>query len=194
MLSTPTGSPDFSDVAHSIELLLDAHTDAAIRAAWQALADAGLQSQVNVKSATNRPHITLLAAKRISPDVDVVLRELASQLPLDCVVGAHVVFGGPVFGSSRLTLARLIVPSAALLALHGEVYRLALPFVPGQPFAHCRPGHWTAHATLGRRLTPVQVGSALGLADEVSAVDLAAKVVALRRWDSDARTDHLLIG
>jgi hypothetical protein len=32
------------------------------------------------------------------------------------------------------------------------------------------------------------------LADEVSAVDLAAKVVALRRWDSDARTDHLLIG
>ena len=174
-------------MAHSIELLLDSRTDAAIRAAWQALADAGLPSQVQVKSATNRPHITLLAAQRISPEVDEVLRGLAPRLPLDCVVGAHVVFGGP-----RLTLARLIVPSAELLALHAEVFRLALPHVTGQPFAHCRPGHWTAHASLGRRLTAIEVGAALGLAEEV-APDLAAEVVALRRWDSDARTDHLLI-
>jgi hypothetical protein len=174
-------------MAHSIELLLDSRTDTAIRAAWQALADAGLPSQVNVKSATNRPHITLLAAQRISPEVDEVLRGLAPRLPLDCVVGAHVVFGGP-----RLTLARLIVPSAELLALHAEVFRLALPHVTGQPFAHCRPGHWTAHATLGRRLTAIEVGAALGLAEE-AAPDLAAEVVALRRWDSDARTDHLLI-
>ena len=174
-------------MAHSIELLLDSRTDTAIRAAWQALADAGLPSQVQVKSATNRPHITLLAPQRISPEVDEVLRGLAPRLPLDCVVGAHVVFGGP-----RLTLARLIVPSAELLALHAEVFRLALPHVTGQPFAHCRPGHWTAHASLGRRLTAIEVGAALGLAEEV-APDLAAEVVALRRWDSDARTDHLLI-
>jgi hypothetical protein len=185
-------------MAHSIELLLDPRTDTAIRAAWQALADAGLPSQVNVKSSTNRPHITLLAAERISPDVDEVLRGLAPRLPLACVVGAHVVFGGPVFGGSSLTLARLIVPSADFLALHAEVYRLALPFVTGQPFPQCRPGHWTAHATLGRRLTGTEVGAALGLAEEVAAdfmtSDLMAEVVALRRWDSDARTDHLLIG
>ena len=184
-------------MAHSIELLLDSRTDTAIRAAWQALADAGLPSQVNVKSATNRPHITLLAAQRISPEVDEVLRGLAPRLPIDCVVGGHVVFGGPVFGAPvfggpRLTLARLIVPSEELLALHAEVFRLALPHVTGQPFAHCRPGHWTAHASLGRRLTAIEVGAALGLAEEV-APDLAAEVVALRRWDSDARTDHLLI-
>jgi hypothetical protein len=174
-------------MAHSIELLLDPRTDTAIRAVWQALADAGLPSQVNVKSATNRPHITLLAAERISKDVDEVLRELAPRLPLACVVGAHVVFGGP-----HLTLARLIVPSAELLALHAEVYRLALPFVTGQPFPHCRPGHWTAHATLGRRLTGTEVGAALGLAEE-SVPDLVGEAVALRRWDSDARTDHVLL-
>ena len=203
-------------MAHSIELLLDAHSDGIIRAAWQALADAGLPSQMNVKSATNRPHITLLAAERISPEVDEVLKELAPRLPLTCMVGAHVVFGRPVFGrpvfgrpvlggpvldGSSLTLARLIVPSAELLALHAAVYRLTMPFVTGQPFPHCRPGHWTAHATLGRRLTPVQVGAALALAPEVApqvapgltAPDLMAEVVGLRRWDSDARTDHLLI-
>jgi hypothetical protein len=171
---------------------------------------------MNVKSATNRPHITLLAAERISPEVDEVLKELAPRLPLTCMVGAHVVFGRPVFGrpvfgrpvlggpvldGSSLTLARLIVPSAELLALHAAVYRLTMPFVTGQPFPHCRPGHWTAHATLGRRLTPVQVGAALALAPEVApqvapgltAPDLMAEVVGLRRWDSDARTDHLLI-
>jgi hypothetical protein len=32
-------------MAHSGELLLDAHTDAAIRAVWQALTDAGLPSR-----------------------------------------------------------------------------------------------------------------------------------------------------
>ena len=153
---------------------------------------------MNVKSSTNRPHITLLAAEWISPDVDEVLRGLAPRLPLNCVVGAHVVFGGPVFGGSRLTLARLIVPSAELLAFHSEVYRLAVPHLTGQPYPHCRPGHWTAHATLGRRLTPGQVGAALALAGEMApdltAPDLMAEVVGLRRWDSDARTDHLLIG
>ena len=185
-------------MAHSIELLLDSRSDTAMRAAWQALADAGLPSQVNVKSSTNRPHITLLAAERINPDVDDVLRELAPRLPMDAVMGAHVVFGGPVFGGSRLTLARLIVPSAELLALHAGVYRLALPHLTGQPFPHCRPGHWTAHATLGRRLTAIEVGAALALAEEeapeLAAPDLLAEAVALRRWDSDARTDHLLIG
>ena len=75
-------------MAHSIELLLDTGSDAAVRAQWRALADVGLPSQVHVKSATNRPHITLVAAQRISPDVDESIRDLASRLPLECVIGA----------------------------------------------------------------------------------------------------------
>ena len=175
-------------MAHSIELLFDAHSDAAIRAGWQALADAGLPSQLQVKSATNRPHVTLLAAQRIIADVDEPLHGLASRLPLTCLVGAPVVFGGP-----RLTLARLIVPSAELLALHEEVYRLALPYLIGDSFSHCRPAHWTAHATLGRRFTPADIGAALAIAGG-AASDLEAEMVGLRRWDSDTRTEHLLVG
>lgn len=176
--------------AHSIELLLDAHSDEVIRDQWQALADTGLPSQVHVKSATNRPHVTLLAAQRISPDVDELLRDLAERLPLDTVVGAPLVFGGP-----RLTLARLIVPSADLLALHEEVYRRALPHLVGDPFAHCRPGHWTAHATLGRRFGVAQIDAAmtaLGVADG-GAADLPARLVGLRRWDGDERVDYVLV-
>lgn len=175
-------------MAHSLELLLDPSSDAVVRHQWQLLDDAGLPSQVRVKSATNRPHVTLIAAQRISPEVDGVLRSLADRLPVDCVIGAPVVFGGP-----RHTLARLIVPSADLLALHAEVYRLCLPFLAGEPFPHCRPGHWTPHATLARRLTAEQVGTAMAVVNDEGS-ELAAVVVGLRRWDSDERADHLLVG
>ena len=175
-------------MAHSIELLLDPDSDAAIRADWQALEDAGLPSQLRVKSATNRPHVTLLAAQRIGPEVDDILRGLAESFPVPCVVGAPVVFGGP-----RHTLARLIVPSAELLDLHAQVYRLVLPHLTGEPFAHCRPGHWTAHATLGRRFCAEEVGVAMAVVHG-SGSDLPADAAGLRRWDSDQRVDHLLVG
>ena len=175
-------------MAHSIELLLDSHSDAAVRAQWQALADAGLPSQVRVKSATNRPHITLVAAPRISADADEGLRGLAARLPLDCVVGAPLVFSGP-----RLSLARLIVPSSELLDVHAEVYRLTLPHITGDPYPHCSPGRWTPHATLGRRYTADEIGPALAVVNGCGG-DLAARVVGLRRWDSDERADHMLVG
>lgn len=174
-------------MAHSIELLLDEHSDAAIRVQWQALADAGLPSQLRVKSATNRPHVTLLAAERISPDVDDTLRALTDRLPFDCVVGAPLVFGG-----TTITLARLIVPSTDLLDLHAEVYRRTLPHLTGEPFGHCRPGHWTAHATLGRRFGADEIGPALAAVGD--SADVAARIVGMRRWDSDQRIDQILIG
>jgi hypothetical protein len=175
-------------VAHSIELLLAPPGEAAIRALWQNLDDAGLPSQAHVTSPTNRPHITVVAAQRIRPEVDDALRGLVGRFPVGCVLGAPVVFGGP-----RLTLARLIVPNTDLLELHAEVYRRSLPYVEGQPFAHCSPGHWTAHATLGRRFTAEQIGIALGLGVGMSP-EAGVEAAGLRRWDSDQRIDHLLVG
>ncbi|MFM9034423.1 MAG: 2'-5' RNA ligase family protein [Mycobacterium sp.] len=179
-------------MAHSIELLLDNRGDGVIRGQWQALADAGLPSQLRVRSDTNRPHVTLIAAGRIGPGADEALRGLAGRFPLDCAVGAPLVFGGP-----RYTLARLVVPSAGLLALHECVYRLALPHLAGEPFAHCRPGRWTPHVTLGRRFSAEQIGSAMAVVnagDDPAGPDLAAMAAGLRRWDGDERVDHLLIG
>ncbi len=185
-------------MAHSVELLLDPYSEATIRSMWQALDDAGLPSQVHVKSPTNRPHVTLLAAQHIHPDADAELRPLAERFPVHCVVGAPVVFGGRLdrqrtSAVAHHTLARLIVPSAELLALHEEVYRRCVPYLIGDPFDHCRPGHWTAHVTLGRRLTAEQIGGAMAVLNGPGA-DLAADAAGLRRWDSDQRVDHLLVG
>ena len=175
-------------MAHSIELLLDGSSEAAVRAVWQALADDGLPSQVHVKSSTNRPHVTLLAAERISPDVDDVLRGMSHRLPIDGVVGALL-----VFGRASLTLARLIVPSAELLEFHDEVYRCSLPYLTGDPFGHCAPGRWTPHATLARRMSAGEVGAAIHAMEGMGS-DLAVRLVGLRRWDGDRRVDHLLVG
>ncbi|KAA0111811.1 2'-5' RNA ligase family protein [Mycolicibacterium sp. P1-5] len=170
-------------MVHSIELLLDDRADAAIRQLWQVLADAGLPSQVRVTSDTNRPHITVIAAERVAPDVDESLAELVDPLPLDIVLGAPVVFGG-----GRLTLARLAVASGALLALHEQVYNRSEPHVSNL-FAHSKPGQWTPHVTLGRRFTPAQIGQALAAVEGI-ATDIPASIVGLRRWDGDARTEQ----
>lgn len=175
-------------MADSIELLLDPQAEAAVVWAWQRLDDAGLPSQVHVKSPTNRPHVTLIAAQRISPDVDEVLGALAHRFPVAAVVGPPLVFGGHL-----QTLARLVVPSAELLDLHADIYRLCLPHVTGEPFDHCRPGHWTAHVTLGRRFTAEQIGAAMAIVN-ATRDDLSATITGLRRWDSDQRIDHLLVG
>ena len=174
--------------AHSVELLLDPDAEAAIQSMWQALDAAGLPSQVQVKAPTNRPHITLVAAQRIHPDVDTALRPLSGRFPVGCVVGAPLVFGGP-----KHTLARSIIPSAELLDLHAEIYQRCLPYLTGTGFDHCRPGHWTPHVTLGRRLSADQLGAALTVL-HASGADLAAGMAGLRRWDSDQRIDHLLVG
>lgn len=175
-------------MAHSIELLLDEHSDAAVRTVWHRLSDAGLPSQLRVKSATNRPHITVIAADHIAADVDAELTALQPRFPLPVVIGAPLIFGG-----GTLTLARLVVASADLLDVHREVYQRCLPFTTQQPFPHCTPGHWTPHVTLGRRFTSEQVARALDVIAGLSA-DISADVVGLRRWDGDQRVEQVLIG
>ncbi len=172
-------------MAHSVELLFDVETDAAVRRAWDVLAQAGLPSQAQHTAPSNRPHITLAVADTIAPDVDDALSALADLLPLDCTVGAPL-----VFGTGRFTLARLIVPSAALLTLQQQVHQLCLPHMSPGPASHTVPGRWTPHATLGRRLSAAQLGDALAV---LPTGDLAGRCVALRRWDGDQRVEHALI-
>ena len=53
-------------------------------------------------------------------------------------------------------------------------------------------GQWTPHATLGRRFVE-QIGTAIAVTSG-GRTELAAEATGLRRWDSDQRVDHLLVG
>ncbi|HEX2810439.1 MAG TPA: 2'-5' RNA ligase family protein [Kineosporiaceae bacterium] len=179
-------------MVQSVELLLDDELDAAVRAQWQALADAGLPSQARHTGSSNRPHVTLAVTATTWPEpVEARLSDAAaSGLPLRVRLGGLIVFGhGP-----RHVLARLIVPSSGLLALHAAICDVVAD-APGG-VAHTGPGEWTPHVTLARQLTvrqfPTALASLAGPAARPREPEGVA--VAVRRWDGVARREWLIAG
>jgi hypothetical protein len=168
-------------MVHSIELVFDPDTEAAIRHIWDDLADAGLPSQ----APASRPHVTLVVAERIAADVDTLLGPVSQRLPLPCAVGAPL-----LFGRAKVVLARLVVPTSELLSVHAEVHRLSLPHVSPGPMPNSLPGQWTAHVTLARRIGGGQLGRALRIAGRPSQID--GSFAGMRRWDGSKRVEHLI--
>jgi hypothetical protein len=168
-------------MVHSIELLFDRHTEAAIRRIWADLATVGIPSQ----APASRPHVTLAVADRIAPDVDALLKPVTARLPLTCTVGASL-----LFGRANAVLARLIVPTAELLAVHAEVHSICGPYLAPGPMPNSLPAQWTAHVTLARRVGGAQLGRALRVAGRPA--EVAGSFAALRRWDGNKKAEHLI--
>ena len=168
-------------MVHSLELLFDDETEAALRRIWDDLSAADLPS----RTPAGRPHVTLAVAERIEPDVDALLRPVAQRLPLGCTIGAPL-----LFGQSNAILARLVVPSVDLLALHAEVHRICGPHLLPEPLPHSLPGQWTAHVTLARRVEGAQLGPILRLAGRPS--QIYGRFAGLRRWDGNQRVEYLI--
>jgi hypothetical protein len=166
-------------VVHSVELVFDPDTEAAVRHIWDGLREAGIPSQ----APASRPHTTLTVAERIDPEADELLRTLGARFPFPCRIGAPL-----FFGRAKVVLARLVVPTAELLDLHAEVHRLCLPYLSPGPMANALPGQWTGHVTLARRLVPAQMGRALRIAGKPREID--GHVTGLRRWDGNAKREY----
>ena len=171
-------------MVHSVELLFDPTTDAAVRQAWNDLAQNGIRSLAGHQSPTNRPHVTLTVAGSMGDGVDDALAPLLACLPFHCVLGAPMLFG---HGRS-VTLVRLVVPTAELLRLQQEVHRTCLPHMTEEPLPHTNPGHWTPHVTLSRRVPVDQLSAALALPGVTQ--DVFATAVGLRHWDGNAKVEH----
>jgi 2'-5' RNA ligase len=170
-------------MVHSIELVFDPDTEAAVRRIWADLAGAGIPSQ----APASRPHVTLAVAERIAADVDELLRPVARRLPLRCSIGAPV-----LFGRANVVFARLVVPTGELLALQAEVHRLCHPHLEPGPMSNSLPDHWTAHVTIARRVGGTQLGRALRIAGRPSQID--GRFAGLRRWDGNKKAEHMIGG
>jgi len=170
-------------MVHSVELLFDADSDAAIRSVWDDLADAGVRSQAGHKAPSNRPHVTLAVAENMDIAVNDALQVVRQHLPFSCAVGAPMLFGRRDF-----TLVRLIVPSAQLLSLHAAVHGACLPHMPTGPLPHSEPGRWTPHVTLARRVPADQLPVAMSVTSVTR--ELSATAVGIRHWDGNAKREY----
>lgn len=166
-------------MVQSVELLFDKPTDDAVRADWRHLWDAGLPSRTRVSAQSNRPHITLFVARHMPPEVDELLRRGVPTPSFPLRLGGLTLFGG-----RYVTLSRLVVPSKALLSLHRSVFDLARSAMEIPP--HIRPGEWTPHVTLARRLPADQLPEAVRL---LGTADIIGRAAAVRRWDGDAKQE-----
>jgi hypothetical protein len=166
-------------MVHSVELVFDPDTEEAVRRIWDELREVGIPSQ----APASRPHATLTVAERIDPAVDELLASLTLRFPLDCRIGAPL-----LFGRSQLILTRLVVPTSDLLDVHAEVHRLCAPHQQPGPMANSLPGQWTGHVTMARRLHGNQLGRALRIAGKPS--EIVGRAIGLRRWDGNAKREY----
>ena len=158
----------------SIELLFDSATEAAVRAEWEALDSAGMSSLAMHTSASNRPHMTLLARTDLPP---LDAHALVERRSFPITLSAPLLFGT----GERRVLARSVVPTAELLGVHAAVHA---GVAHGDDAPHTAPGVWTPHVTLARRLRTSDLAAAL---DHLGG-EIHGHAVSLRRWDAGTAT------
>ena len=102
----------------SVELIPDAELDRAVRDDWDRLLAADLPSSGRNPAPSNRPHMTLAVRDRLDPAEFGAVGDL---LPVALELAGVVVLGH----RDRYVLARHVVVSAQLLAIHRAVASLA---------------------------------------------------------------------
>jgi hypothetical protein len=166
-------------MTQAVELLLAGDDEEAVLAEWRALDTAGLASQAQHHAPSNRPHVTVVAVPSIDAMQEALVeRLLVDRLPLTAWLGPLV-----VLGREPVVLARLVVATSALLALHREVADAAAA-PNGGPSA---PGRWLPHVTLAHRMPRSQVGHAL---EVLTAGERDVQLHEARRWDSERRVER----
>lgn len=154
----------------SLDLTLDPASDALLRAGWTALTDAGITSEGERVSDSHRPHLTALAAAGFRPELlELAGRDLGALLPMELPVSATV-----VFGRSRLVVAHLLSPGAAVREV---IERLRDEAGVTEP--------WVPHLTLSRKVTAEQLAGALHIAAETRPATIT--IDALRHWNPETR-------
>ena len=175
---------------HSVEVVLDDESDRWVRRQWTALAEVGVPSQARHTGASNRPHVTLALTQQITAEVESRLRDAVRALPVPITIGGLL-----VFGSTRFVLTRLVVPNAAVLALQAAVMDALPDGADATVDRHgtFAPGRWTAHVTLGRRLTAADVGTAVqALAGVPRPQGADGALTRARRWNMVAKQEDWL--
>lgn len=167
----------------ALECYLDTHATRRVRALWDAYEAAGIPSLRGLADRRHRPHVSLVAADVLDPEVVAAALDgmpVAPPLRLDFqYVGqfvGRVVWLGPS-------------PTAELLSHHEQVYaRLAAAGI--EVYDVYRPGAWVPHCTLSMRVPRPMITEAVRLALEV--LPITATITAAAVADHNRGVHHAL--
>src|SRR4051794_33132573 len=138
----------------ALELYLDVDATRRIRTLWRALEAEGIPTLASLQNDQHRPHISLAAARRLSPDA---VAEALTGLPVGHDLTVSMDFVGQFVGR---VLWLGVTPTAALLAHHQAVHdRLAAAGVEVWDLYH--PGRWVPHCTISLRVPNPQMAPAI---------------------------------
>jgi 2'-5' RNA ligase superfamily len=169
-------------VVQSVELLLDEASDAAIRAQWDLLGDAGLPTaRRSEPSPHHAPHITLWAGEVLSRAAEEALPGLFTDLDLALRIDALMIFGAQ---RGSWILVREVLATVSLLELQQRVVQVAGSDDPSGQFG---VGRWAPHVTLARGLRSEELGAAADVLGRAPGKTLTT-VRRARRWDGTRRT------
>jgi 2'-5' RNA ligase len=140
-------------VHHVVELFFDPTTEAAVRALWHALAEAGIDGVPG-----GRPHVSLAVYGQL--DVERFRSALtafaAGRAPLETTLASWGVFPG---AEAVVFLAPVV--TREMLALQEDFLARFAEF--GAPPHYYGPGAWVPHCTLAAGLPPSELPRVAGL-------------------------------
>jgi hypothetical protein len=141
-------------VVAALELYFDVDATRRVRNLWDSLEADGIPTMKSLMEARHRPHLSLVAARRLAPDriaeaLDGVQAGRGMRLEFD--------FAGQFVGR---VLWLGVTPTVELLRHHQDVYeRLAAAGV--EVWDLYRPGKWVPHCTVSLRVPAVMMGAAV---------------------------------
>lgn len=171
-------------MVQALEFYFDAAAEAAVRALWRRLENAGVPSP----SADTRPHVTFAAGSVIPPAARKALATDLSRLALPNLW----LYTLGTFPTSANVLFLGAVTDAEVLAVHVAVHD-ALAGRVRDPWAYFLPGAWVPHCILAQDLTPSQLAAGFAALHPVEPV--RAKITGIGITDSrTGETDQLPAG
>jgi 2'-5' RNA ligase len=144
-------------VAQALECYFDDTADAAVRALWQRLDQAGVPSLATATHRRHRPHVTFAIGGTIPAPARKDLTTRLTRLALPRLW----LYTLGTFPTSENVLFLGAVADAELLAVHDAVHDTLAGRVR-DPWAYHLPGAWVPHCTLSQDIPPT--GLAAGFA------------------------------
>lgn len=141
-------------MAQALEFFFDQSAEAAVRALWQRLEQAGVPSLLTHTHRHHRPHVTFALGGAIAPAARADLRRDLALLSLPNVW----LYTLGTFPTADNGLFLGAVADAELLAVHVAVHDALAHRVRDQ-WAYYLPGAWVPHCTLAEGITAVQLAT-----------------------------------